>query len=543
MPTLNHVCMWNGKGWQRVTAKEIENRRLLNASPEFLPANTQLFMCELCGQTVDFHKQTDSKSAYFSHKSTEKNKDCPERTFSSYRTPFEQGKYSLPLRIETSHKWVEIQIGFIKVPSSVVSSNFKVKIDPGHKSGSKFTYNSTRFNTGHITYLSVGSQPCARYALNYSGQTQKLSEYWPNEVEGIDPKGTLFDGNSGRKLPYDADVQIGKTYYLLINKAYEFDWTLKNKFRRSKETNPLQIHLWKEKRFGLEEWGLYKICAREFSEEAAKLFLKFHTRLTEIPISFDLLWPLCATGSNCIKMNPDQIYILTKGNIEGICAIPNHVTEMMLTPSKENLQLFRVDCQTKRQFIAFGRIHTLDFTNIWTQKFAQTAQKGRVSVTDLKGQEIPAGKTKTFPEQKRIRVLTNFDGELVVTRCEAVVDRRKLSAGRQIEYSDISRGMRIQVYIGLDLVWEREWLDTPQPQTKKRSVLGYENEQEVLDFVRNTAGTFIPAPHALKNILLGLNECSLLCKWIRTCIQQGQIREQSYRRLQQLYSTVQGEEK
>lgn len=43
----------------------------------------------------------------------------------------------------------------------------------------------------------------------------KLHEFWPTEVNGVDSTGTLFDKLYGKKLVHDADVEVGKEYYLL----------------------------------------------------------------------------------------------------------------------------------------------------------------------------------------------------------------------------------------------------------------------------------------------------------------------------------------
>mgnify|MGYP000284957902 CR=1 FL=1 len=45
-------------------------------------------------------------------------------------------------------------------------------------------------------------------AINYAN-------FGPKDVKGIDPEGTLFEKTSGKKLAYDADVEIKKEYYLL----------------------------------------------------------------------------------------------------------------------------------------------------------------------------------------------------------------------------------------------------------------------------------------------------------------------------------------
>ena len=67
--------------------------------------------------------------------------------------------------------------------------------------------------------------------------------YWSRKVEGVNPHGTLFDVNTGRKVLNDSDIKVNSKYYLLTNqyvrpskdvvveklfikKFFRYDWTL-----------------------------------------------------------------------------------------------------------------------------------------------------------------------------------------------------------------------------------------------------------------------------------------------------------------------------
>lgn len=60
------------------------------------------------------------------------------------------------------------------------------------------------------TYLPIGDRPFEKYTLNFKNGNNQIREFWPAEINGIDPEGTLFEKNSGQRLSYDADVEIGK---------------------------------------------------------------------------------------------------------------------------------------------------------------------------------------------------------------------------------------------------------------------------------------------------------------------------------------------
>ncbi len=61
-------------------------------------------------------------------------------------------------------------------------------------------------------------------------------------------------------------------------------------------------------------------------------------------------------------------------------------------------------------------------------------------------------------------------------------------------------------------------------------------EVAIIDAITGArTGAMIPAPHALRNILLEMSFSPRLCQWIRKGIQTGAVNEQSYRKLQTLY--------
>ena len=78
-----------------------------------------------------------------------------------------------------------------------------------------YVFTKERLNYENITYLPIGERPFEKYTLNLKNGSDKLREFWPTEINGIDPEGTLFEKASGKKLTYDADVEIEKEYYLL----------------------------------------------------------------------------------------------------------------------------------------------------------------------------------------------------------------------------------------------------------------------------------------------------------------------------------------
>lgn len=66
MASLNHVCMWEGHGWKRITAEEAAKRYPYGT----IHADSGLFMCELCGQYVSLTNGS-IRVRYFKHSRAE----------------------------------------------------------------------------------------------------------------------------------------------------------------------------------------------------------------------------------------------------------------------------------------------------------------------------------------------------------------------------------------------------------------------------------------------------------------------------------------
>ena len=81
-----------------------------------------------------------------------------------------------------------------------------------------------------------------------------------------------------------------------------------------------------------------------------------------------------------------------------------------------------------------------------------------------------------------------------------------------------------------DIVWQLD--------IKKQAAIVVDDECEILQKINNASGKTIKAPHSLKNIFVGLQRYPQVCQWIRLCIKNGVINEQSYRRLQEIYRTI-----
>ena len=512
---LTHVCMWSDNGWKRITPEEAA--RLHPGGT--VSARSGLFMCELCGQYVGL-TAGQKNGRYFYHSSYEKSKNCPERTFGTgYSISYSSQEHDLPIRITgVSPSSFRFEIGLIRAPIDLLSEDFCIEIKPKGVWGEPYVFTKERLNSDSITYLPLGEKPFEKYTLELKNGGDQLREFWPSEVKGIDPEGTLFEKTSGKKLTYDADVEIEKEYYLLKRGYF---------YRRS--YNTIQIKEVLQKRFDGETWTLYVICASAFSEEAARFFLDFHCRLTDHPVSLQPVWPLAVKGNYIIKHSQDIMYMLVEGNVAAVKTFPSAVVRQ-LNHKDAQLRLYEVFCSSRQQLISAGRTQVLQYTYFWKESLDQVGTSPEISVTDLSGVKIAPGETNTLPNNKTLLFKSIYDGELIVSKNNRVIDKRIIFADRQLELNDLSYGISIQVVIGLDVIWEIDF--------KKRQIEISDDEAEILKQINSTSGAFISTPHSLRNILAGMSRYPRVCQWIRKCVKEGIINEQSYRRLQNIYRNI-----
>lgn len=515
MASLTHVCMWSNNGWERITAEQAAKLHPGGT----VSAHSGLFMCELCGQYVSL---TDGafQTRHFRHSAYEKSKDCPERIFgSNYSSSYDAQDHELPIRIvDVSASSFRFEVGLIRAPISSLGRELCIEIKPNGTVDTSYLYTKERLHCDRITYLPIGERPFEKYILNFKNGPDKLHEFWPTEISGIDPLGTLFEKASGKKLTYDADVEIEKEYYLL-----------KRGYINQRAYRSIRIQEITQKRFGWENWVLYTVSTSAFSEEAARFFLDFHCRLTEHPVSLQPVWPLFVEGNYIIKHSQDSMYVLAEGNVKKVETFP-YATVRQLNYNNAYSKLYEVFCSNRQQLISVGRTQALQYTYFWKEPLDQAGSAPEVSVTDIFGFAVVSGEADTLPHNKTLLFKSTFDGELVILNKSRVVDKRKIFADKQLELNELSYGISIQAIIGLDIAWEIRF-------DKKPSAI-LNDETEILQRISSASGPLIPAPHSLGNILVGMHCYPKICQWIRKCIKAGTISEHSYRKLQDVYRSI-----
>lgn len=220
------------------------------------------------------------------------------------------------------------------------------------------------------------------------------------------------------------------------------------------------------------------------------------------------------------------MYMLVEGNVAAVKTFPS-VTVRQLNYNPSQPKLYEVSCSGRQQLISVGRTQALQYMYFWKEPLDQVGLRPEVSVTTLTGAVVNPGETDILPQNKTLCFKSTFDGELIIFNKNRVVEKRKISSEKYIERDGLSYGLSIQVVIGLDVIWQIDF--------RKRQPIPAEDEAEIMKRIVNVSGAIIPAPHSLRNILTCMERYPQICQWIRKCIKNGTIDEQSYRRLQQVY--------
>ena len=502
MPSLTHVCHWTRHGWKRITAEEAAREY-----PVTVSASSGLFMCELCNQYVTL-TNGDEKVRHFKHKKKEANV-CPEGSDdSNYCSSFSAHEYELPIRIILiSEKIFMLELGLIPVPGSIRARQCNQKIIVSGEGINSQTYLMERLQTDVITYLPIGNVPSASYFIEAGDM---LNQFWPRKVTGISCNGTVFEMNSRKRLVENADVQIGRKYYLLCRRAIDCH-------------EDIRIEKVCEQWTGRTCWKVYVIEATAFSEYAARFFLELKCRLTDSPLLIQPIWPVYVEKPYVIQHNESN-WILHVSGDEGISVktLPAvHIRPRSL-PGMEG-RIWDIPCNDRQQLLTVGRTKVLQYLYFLRTELQAVSALPQVKVTDLNGEELGSGFFNHLPKEKTLCITAPFDGIIVIRgQDDFVIEKRNISAAQSSLLSEMKMGYQVTVYQGLDAVWSITF------EKEKEAVISNKDE-EIAKRLANYRGETLPIVHSLGSLAAKLGEYPKVKQWLYKKIRQGEMPAAAYR--------------
>lgn len=519
MPSLTHVCIFADHKWKKVTPSEAAA-----IFPGPVSAGSGIFMCELCHQYVYFSRP-GAQVRHFGH-TQEADKSCPERTQgASVYIDSNSEKHDLPIRLKLLPSEFpsdfELEIGLLGAPDAFSGElrDVTIQIIPEKGTERGFKYDlQEHLVADRITYVSIGGTPYPEYQIKLNRGKQSVFSCWPELIRGIDPNGTLFDGKTRKKLPYDADVQVGASYYLLRTD------------RMPAVCSSISLeHIFTKSASG-QYWHLYRISAKVFDEDAARFFLELHCRLTDQPISIQPIWPVYRKGPYAIHHNSEKIVFHIRGDVTAKSyprALQQHY------PVKDGGAVEYISCRDRQQLISAGRAYQLStgdfwrrlkYTYLWQEHLCCTEALPVVVVTDFIGRTVLPGPTNALPPQGILRVRTEYDGLAILKRNGQIVEKRRLRADETSEFSDLQFGCEVSVLQGLDCIWGIQY--------QRRVLRTEQSEEQILRRLRSAGGPLVPVSHTWGAVAAQLQDYPRVRLWLYQKIRDGIAPERACRELQ-----------
>lgn len=502
---LTHVCMWSSQSWKKITAYEAAQ-----LFPNGASAHSGLFMCELCGQYVSLTNGT-VQSRHFRHSAKEQNKDCEDRSdIYSYSYYFRAEAHDLPIRIKIiNNVKFTLEMGFIPVAKETLTelSGHFILIDGGNETKDKYTYSTDRILPEQVNYLSIGSVPQKEYRVTVRPDVDKITSYWPSKIEGIDPKGTIFDGKTGKKLQYDSDVVVNREYLMMIGGyglSYPSDLLISEKCAA---------------RVGSVTWRIYSVVAKSFSEKTAKFFLDHHCRLTDEPVKMYPIWPMHVSSPYVVFHNAKEMYIYFNGNAETNLAPHGSIKPFPST----NPKVLLISSSERQQLLSAGRTRVLKYTYFWHRELKQKASLPAVKVKDFNGDPIDGGILSKLPAKRTIIIIPQVDGFVEIINDGVVVERYKLICEKEFLLDNINLRYTIKIYQGCDIAWSARFVEKTD---RSREELDDRLMQKLvkctgprIDVTQSTYGVFMKM----------LKDMPKTKRWLYTQNRKRSMTEQAYK--------------
>lgn len=504
---LNHVCVWSEseKCWKPITVEEAKK-----SSPAgTISAKLQHFLCSRCGQFVLLTHE-NKRERYFKHSSEEESKSCPDRSNNNSYNGFAPNDCNLPIRLKNLSKdCFQIELGFIPLPISEIKKfgNGSVTIR-GRNSTKEYKYLLERFSNKSITYLHIGDVPCDKYEISYEIDNSVIGKYWPTVVKGFSSRGTLFDGETKKRLSEDADVVVNHDYYLVTKKTVS---------QLLGDYNFISLECISESKVSIgNTWYVYKVQALKYDESPARFFLVFHARLTEHPIKMYPLWPEHVERPYVILQKENKINIFMKGDYVHFKTSPKTI---FLQQSLKNNSANLISITTKAdiyQILSAGRVCALEYMYFGVSDFdnIKALAKGG-NVTDINGNVLTGGIYNNLPKKSVLNISLDVDGFVEITDLDGFVLDKYFPKDNKVIIKDIKFNTEIKVYLGIDCLWHTKFI---------RSVNNYDirNDLKIVSSLRSYKD-YVSLPHNVNIMSNKLKSHPSLHDWLIKEIKLGRI--------------------
>lgn len=501
---LTHVCVWDSKiGYRRVT---IEEARKIH--PHGARASSGFFVCELCAQNVCL-TAPGVNVQHFRHDSAAQTKACIDRQM-TLGSPYTRlsaalNSYIIPLHLSVSESSNTFSLGFF-FPSGVRNYCDRLKIyGDSHQ---MYEYSIERIEEIATTYLQVGSIPSLNYWIEYINANTKSDKLWPTKLSGINKVGSLFDGRTGRILQSGGKAYSGNFYYLLQRHPLylcpsEID---------AKEISRTQTN-------SFTTWYLYKICTKQFSENAARFFLKYAIFLTEKPTKIYPVWPPYIKDPYFIYHNSSNFFFYLCGDDAELVAYPAATNVISTLDGR----LYKLYTSGREQVVSLGKSGALGFSYLIKQPLNKKAAQPKLTIKDFSGAELIEDSYTKLPKSKYILVSCQYNGKAIVRRGQKIEHIYKISSEQDLLIDGLSLGTEICFFHGCDCI---RTIRFEQPQIDTSTT---ELDRVLIAKLQTCTGPTVSIPHSFGSLVRKYESFPQTKKWLYTALRQGAISRKALR--------------
>ena len=493
--SLTRVSIWeNEHGWQPTNAQIVAQTH-----KHSIGIDSKLFLCELCGQYASF--VNGAYTPFFRHPigST----DCVEKADTPYLKANPLG-FSLPLRIKIENGHLDVQIGFLPVGEAKLNNlqheGAQLSILIGDRNIKTYNIDHSRFMTDSVSYLSVGANIAERYNIDCGGKVERI--FWPTIVEGVYKDGSLFDKTSGKRLPHNANVEVGREYLLISKRQCLY----------SSSYGGIEI----EQMSFTDNYFIYVVKATSLSRYAADFFLTLKARLTDSPTELIQLYPFVLRASHTVIHNASKLWFYKSNGFVDTCPagsfkeLSQNIVEVKGV-SQKILSLSRFEERTSVLRFIMLRKDVSCFDKAVCKHHEPT-----VNVCDDDNVEISTGQHSTLPKGRAIKVSPEFDGFINVLDIFSglLLKRYDLKNGTKITIN-VEFGQRYRIFQGLDCLHDLTFI-----REKKINSIA---DEQILRNLRSYKGQSVTISHNFGAIVEKLEKMPLSRLWVMKQIRRGSI--------------------
>ena len=329
--------------------------------------------------------------------------------------------------------------------------------------------------------------------------------YLPQKVLGV-KNIAFFDRETGIKKPMDSVIQMDTFYYVLADETIDF---------------PKGCLCFKRctKRIDDKVWFVYEVKIYEAKLKIAKLLLESGYRLNDKEIQIYPIWPVTIQTPHLWLHQKGELTLFLKG-LADIKSFPDISRDTNKYKISEESHIIYCRPQERNQLIAAGRMSVLKYMYLWDDDLKIEGNSPVCVVQTDDKCEVQSGEHNELPSKRRMTISITVngiqvDGFVEIRRNKVVVRKQVIKSDGRNDIEELNYGDCVQVYSGLDKIWECTFACKPAEK--------HIGDEALYQELIRCGGRTVDAPHALGALAGKLKDYPKTLQWLRRCIRDGKI--------------------